>query len=453
MKRQQKRMILMLILSGLLAGCAAEPQQSDTAVKKEEKEAETEKETVSFAEELPRDYEGTLTMWGWDTAYYQTITEAFRKKYPNVTFEYKSVEHKDTPQKYETALITGGELPDIAWSVIDSRGEVFELDMWEPLEQEPYGFQLSEVYEYLHPHLINSKGDVCGIEQSLSPAGLAYRRDLAKKYLGTDDPQELEAMMPDWESFIQKGKEVYEKSQGKVYMWYGLGDIKQFVQEQSDQAWVEDGKIDVQKNFGRSIEMIGRFRDEKVSDNLVAWTPAWNEALRGDEHIFTACATWSIKFSIESNDPQQKNLGRWGLMSAPEGNANWGGTAMGITKTCKDKRLAWEFLKFATLSTEGARALNSMGLMTIAKKPYEEDPSLKSYKSRWFGDQDLGVYYMEHIIPSIRTRALTLQDGTINDCLSLVLSALNEDPDLTVEESMELLKEELKKELPDLEIQ
>lgn len=70
-------------------------------------------------------------------------------------------------------------------------------------------------------------------------------------------------------------------------------------------------------------------------------------------------------------------------MSAPEGNANWGGTSMGITKTCKDKRLAWEFLKFATLSTEGARTLNSMGLMTTAKKPYEEDPSLKSYKSRW----------------------------------------------------------------------
>ena len=44
------------------------------------------------------------------------------------------------PKKYETALIVGGELPDIAWSVIDSRGEVFEFDMWEPLEQEPYKF-------------------------------------------------------------------------------------------------------------------------------------------------------------------------------------------------------------------------------------------------------------------------------------------------------------------------
>ena len=114
-------------------------------------------------------------------------------------------------------------------------------------------------------------------------------------------------------------------------------------------------------------------------------------------------------------------------MSAPEGNANWGGTSMGITKTCKDKRLAWEFLKFATLSTEGARTLNSMGLMTTAKKPYEEDPSLKSYNSRWFGNQDLGIYYMDHIIPNIKTRALTPQDGMIHDSLSLVLNALNQD--------------------------
>lgn len=229
---------------------------------------------------------------------------------------------------------------------------MFEFDMWEPLEQEPYNFRLSEVYEYLHPHMINSKGNVCGIEQSLSPAGLAYRRDLAKKYLGTDDPEELEKMMPTWEAFIQKGKEVYEKSNGEVYMWFSLEDIRQFTQEQSDMVWVNDGKINVENVFGRSLSLVTRFRNEHISDNLITWTPAWNEALREDRHIFTACATWSVKFSIESSDPQQKNLGRWGLMSAPEGNANWGGTSMGITKTCKDKRLAWEFLKFATLSTE-----------------------------------------------------------------------------------------------------
>ena len=51
--------------------------------------------------------------------------------------------------------------------------------------------------------------------------------------------------MPTWEAFIQKGKEVYEKSNGEVYMWFSLEDIRQFTQEQSDTAWVSDGKIDV----------------------------------------------------------------------------------------------------------------------------------------------------------------------------------------------------------------
>lgn len=390
MRKIGRILTVMFLTGGLMTGC--QKKQTVVLPEKEQKEEATETESknketqeISFDEELPKDYEGTLTMWGWDTDYYQTV-------------------------------------------------------------------RLSEVCEYLHPHMVNSKGNVCGIEQSLSPAGLAYRRDLAKKYLGTDDPEELEEMMPTWEAFIQKGKEVYEKSNGEVYMWFSLEDIRQFTQEQSDTAWVSDGKIDVKNVFDRSISLATRFRDEHISDNLIAWTPAWNEALREDEHIFTACATWSVKFSIESSDPQQKNLGRWGLMSAPEGNANWGGTSMGITKTCKDKRLAWEFLKFATLSTEGARTLNSMGLMTTAKKPYEEDPSLKSYKSRWFGNQDLGIYYMDHIIPNIKTRALTPQDGMIHDSLSLVLNALNQDENLSAEEAEELLREELQKELKDITV-
>lgn len=443
-------MLSILTAAELLTGC----RQKETPAFHRQTESQQEMtESISFDEPLPQDYEGTLTMWGWDEDYYRTVTEAFREKYPNVKFVYTHVEHKDLPQKYETALIVDGELPDIAWSVIDSRGEVFELDMWEPLEAPPYNFDISEVYEYLHPHMVNTKGNVCGIEQSLSPAGLAYRRDLAEQYLGTGEPEELEQMMPDWESFIQKGKEVYEKSDGKVYMWFSLGDIRQFTQEQEKMSWNDGENIDVERIFGRSFKLVERFRDEKVSDSLIAWTPAWNAAFQEDGHIFTACATWSVKFTIESHDKKGEGTGRWGLMSAPEGNANWGGTAMGITRTCRDKRLAWEFLKFAALSTEGAEALNTMGLMTTAKKPYEENPKLKSYKSTWFGEQDLGVYYMDRIIPNIRTRKLTPEDGLIHDSMSLILNAMNNDRSLTSKEALKMLSDELTAELPDFKVQ
>ena len=154
MRKIGRILTVMFLTGGLMTGC--QKKQTVVLPEKEQKEEATETESknketqeISFDEELPKDYEGTLTMWGWDTDYYQTVTQAFQEIYPNVTFEYTSVEHKDLPQKYETALIVGGELPDIAWSVIDFRGEVFELDMWEPLEQEPYNLRLSEVCEYL----------------------------------------------------------------------------------------------------------------------------------------------------------------------------------------------------------------------------------------------------------------------------------------------------------------
>ncbi len=438
-------MAICLALS--LAGCG----QGSEMVKTETPEIE-EKREIPFDEPLPHDYKGTLTMYSWDTAYYQTVTEAFQEKYPNVEFVSVPVEHKDLFMKYQTALLSGGELPDIGWAIIDSRGKVFELDMWEPLEQEPYNFDISQVYEYLHPRMVNYRGNVCGIEQSLSPAGLAYRRDLAKKYLGTDDAEELEKMMPDWDSFIEKGREVYEKSAGKVHMMFSLGDIRQFIQEQQEMSWTDGTEIDVEKIFGRSFRLIERFREANVSDSLIPWTPTWNDAFSQDEHIFATCAAWAVKFTIESHDTKGQETGRWGIMSAPEGNVSMGGTAMGITKTCKDKRLAWEFLKFATLSAEGAKAINSMGLMTTARRPYEEEPELKSYKSAWFGEQDVGIYYMDKIIPNIKTRAMTAEDSTIHSCLSLATNVMNEDRSVTCEDVFLELRKQLAEELPDFTV-
>lgn len=128
MRKIGRILTVMFLTGGLMTGC--QKKQTVVLPEKEQKEEATETESknketqeISFDEELPKDYEGTLTMWGWDTDYYQTVTQAFQEIYPNVTFEYTSVEHKDLPQKYETALIVGGELPDIAWSVIVSEGK------------------------------------------------------------------------------------------------------------------------------------------------------------------------------------------------------------------------------------------------------------------------------------------------------------------------------------------
>ena len=447
MRKLWTRGLAFLTCAGLLFACGKRGGEEE----KSSSNGTVSVQEVGYDEPLPSDYAGTLTTWGWDERYFSTMAEAFQRHYPNVEFQFVKIQNKNIVELYETELIMGGELPDIAWAIVDTRGEAFELDMWEPLELEPYRFQLSEVYECLHPRLVNAKGHVCGIEQSLSPAGLAYRKDLAKQYLGTDVPEELEALLPDWESFLEKGREVYTASGGQVVMWSGLGDVRQFLQEQVELPWTDGASIDVEAVFGRTMRLICRFRDEHIANDLVAWTPAWYHAFGQDDHIFSPCATWSVNM-IKQNDPEGEYAGHWGLMSAPEGNAHWGGTAMGITKTCQDKRLAWEFLKFATLSTEGAEILNSMGLMTAAKAPYLEKPELKSYRNGWFGAQDIGVSYMDKIMPNMNVRPLTPDDGIIFERLGLILNVLNADPNMTAENALDTLRKELSREFPDFSI-
>ena len=68
--RKIGRILTVMFLSGgLMTGC--QKKQTVVLPEKEQKEEETETESknketqeISFDEELPKDYEGTLTMWG-----------------------------------------------------------------------------------------------------------------------------------------------------------------------------------------------------------------------------------------------------------------------------------------------------------------------------------------------------------------------------------------------------
>ncbi|MFV0499760.1 MAG: ABC transporter substrate-binding protein [Bacilli bacterium] len=408
---------------------------------------------VSYDEPLPEDYEGTLTIWGWDDPYYNAITAGFNELYPNVTFEYTPMANGDSLQKYQTAVASATELPDLPWAIVDSRAKLFELDMWEDLSAEPYNFDINDVYDYTHQKLLNSASEVCGIEQNLSPAGYAYRKDLALEYLGTDDPEELEAMLSTWDDFAAKGAEVYEKSGGTVFMLQGPSDAQQFAREQDGKSWIEGDVIKVTDAIRNSLEIAVELRDNNATDNLEAWSPAWYASFGEGKHIFTGCATWSVPFNIEPNDPEGETTGHWALMSAPGGNISWGGTTTGISKTCEDKRLAWEFIKYSHLSTEGAEVLNSIGYLTSAKQPYIDNPDLKVVKSLWFGDQDLGVVYFDEIIPEIKPRAMNIDDNIIHETLNLVTTSLNNDSSMTADDAVAQLEEELEIRLPDYNIE
>jgi multiple sugar transport system substrate-binding protein len=399
---------------------------------------------------ISKDYSCTLTTWGWDENYWKHVTAAFNKIYPNIKFDFTPVANGDYLQKLQTSLAAGTPLPDIPWAIIDSRGRAFELDMWEPLNKAPYNMNSKDVFDYLLPIMKNSKGDICGIEQGINPAALAYKRDLAKKYFGTDDPAKLSKFLPDWNTFITKGKEVVAKSDGKVFMMQGIGDIYQIVRDQNPTPWVTKGNtVYATKIFKPVLARVIQFRDARIQDKLAAWTPAWYASFGQDKYIFAGCAIWTPQYVIQPNDPNGK--GNWGLMRAPGGNFSWGGTTLGISKQCKNKLAAWEFVKFATLTIDGAKAAHEVGFLTSYKAAYK-NPEFASIKNEWFGSQDIGNYWINDVAPNIKIRPMSKYDNVIKDSLDLMVSSLNNDTKMTLEEATKRLVVEIKNRAPELNV-
>ena len=391
-----------------------------------------------------------ITLWGWEDAAFAEAITRFNKEYPNIEVIYTPVGSSEYVQKLQTALTTGTPLPDVACLEIDSRGKLFELDCWENLENGEYDFDRNEIVDYLIPLMTNPDGEIVCIDWQLCPSGIAYKRDLAKEYFGTDDPDELEALLPDWDAFIKEGVRVKEETDGAIKMFAGLGDINRIVFNQVTEPIVQDGNIYMDDSFGRLFDIQAQMRDAGIVGNLEIWSPAWASSFADDTHIFYPCSTWVPYFFIEANDPE--GSGNWGLMTAPGGGYSWGGTAFAITEQSENKQAAWTFIKWMLLSEAGIQFNDEVtGYPTPLKAKYE-DPAYISATDEFFGGQNLKEKFFKDLMVDMEVRPLSPYDVAFWDIVGLETINLNSDPNLTAEGALEQAKQEIRNKIPELEI-
>jgi multiple sugar transport system substrate-binding protein len=402
-------------------------------------------------EKKPEDYKGTISMWGWDEVTMKGVIPEFNKVYPNIKIDFVPVSSGNYTQKVQTSVASNMELPDILWQEYKQRGVLYQMDIWEDLRQAPYNFDTSSVFDYCIP-ATSKDNKTLGIEWFVNAAGLAYRKGPAKQYLGTDDPVELKKILSSWDAFIEKGKEVKAKSNGKVFMFASVEDAMTVISgntfEAQPSVFDENNRMDLDKTFGTAFDTIVKMRDAGIIDKLSQWSPAWNNAISKDNHIFYPGATWTPHYIIEPNDPNGE--GKWGLMISPGPAFNWGGTAMGITKASKNKDLAWQFIKWFLLSTDGAKVSRDVSAYFSNFKKAYDDPGYAKYTNKFFGNQDLGDVWINQITPRIKNSNINKYDALVQEVSTTTVQALFKDHSLTKEEALEKLKNELLAKAPDL---
>lgn len=386
---------------------------------------------------------GTFTMWAWDEAALTGCMDQLHEVYPDVNVDYLNVVNEEILQKMQTTIASGMAIPDLFWSDGENRGKFQNMGILCNLEEE-FGFDPSLIFDFLKPLSTDADGNWVAIPSNCAVAGLSYQRDLAEQYLGTSDPDELEALLPDWDAFIAKGKEVDEKSNGAVRMLPSASDAYQIISLQNSTSYVADSAVDYTNALQPTLDILFKMRDNNVFGDAEIWGTAWYASYSESKYIFYPTATWSVRWQVETNS--QPN-GNWGLMAAPGGSFVWGGANWVISKDSEEKDAAWAYVDWFSLSPEGAEYMQETCSWYTPLKSMYDGENLEAYGSNhsdWYGDQDIGLKLWTDIAQDdINMRQVGENDAVVNEIAQLIVKSIQSDSSFTSDKAKETFTTEL----------
>ena len=222
----------------------------------------------------------------------------------------------------------------------------------------------------------NSAGVQKGLSWQSTPGVLMYRASLAEKYLGVKTPEEMQAKVADWDTFLETAEELKTASNGEVKMIIGSGDIWNAYQYQRSEPWVVDGKLVIDDELLDFEELVKTMEQDDLTHKGGAWSEPWFAGMRGE--LPTLCyflPTWGLHYTLKpncvagwdaENPDSEENIknatengtyGDWRITDGPVAYS-WGGTWMGINAakaaTADDAKKAamHDLIKFFTLDDD-----------------------------------------------------------------------------------------------------
>lgn len=369
--------------------------------------------TGSAAEaETNTDLSGTLEVWGWTTDPQYQI-EAFEKAYPNVTVNYTMI-GTDYDTKMQTIVDNRTEGPDVFYADVKTVKNYIESDAWETLTDDPYNIDVSDSEDYTVKLGSDSDGNVKALSYQATPGGFWYKRDLAKKYLGTDDPDEISEMLSTTEGMLDVAEKLKEGSNGETHMFASYKDLWQFANYgMRSVAWVDGNKFQMDDYIPEFFDLAKTVRDNGYDAKIDTWSEAWYASCADDSVFGYAEPTWGLQYVIQTGAPDSE--GNWGIASMPAAYFN-GGSYLGIYQESQNKELAAEYVKFVCTNKDFlAQYAKDKGDYTSLKSVNKEIAD-SGYEESWCAGQNTFKFFSDQM-DKINTDIVTKYDDTIGNLM------------------------------------
>ena len=177
------------------------------------------------------------------------------------------IEPADYPTKVQTALLAGEKEPDIIVGEPKMLEDFFDAGFFEDLNQAPYNAQdyADQIVDYVWQVGQDDDGIQRAISYQITPAGIYYRRDIAKEVFGTDDPDEVGKLFKDYPTILETAQTLKDAG---YRIFSSDAEMNVF---SGDSAWVVDGTLNVEYKNGLyigKIKLQGRKHSMQILKSL-----------------------------------------------------------------------------------------------------------------------------------------------------------------------------------------
>jgi cellobiose transport system substrate-binding protein len=326
---------------------------------------------------------------------YDDLVKQYEASHPGTTIELrKTAQLGDYRPKLVRYLATNKGAGDVV-ALEEGILNEFKINPNNWVDLKPIvGDKSGQYIDWKYQAGFTADGKLMGLPTDVGGLAVCYRRDLFQAAGLPTDRDQVSALWPNWDGFIQTGQK-YRTATGKAMLdsvttafsaklFQGGNPL---FYDQSDNV-VVDTSPSVKAAWDLATSMV----DANITAKAKTWSDAWSAGFKNGTFAVTFCPSWMQ--GIVKGNSGDENSGKWDLASVPGGAGNWGGSWLSVPTQSKHPKEAAKLAEFLTSATSQVAAFKKAGPLPSNLEALK-NPDFINYTNPYFNNAPVGKIFGE----------------------------------------------------------
>ncbi len=364
----------------------------------------------------------TLTVNFWGDFGLQDLATEYEKANPNVKIRLNAGDYAQQHQNLQKFLVANQGAPDIAaideGFIVQFRNQADKFMNLNEMGADKYE---AKYLDWKWQQSLAPDGTQIGLGTDIGGLAMCYRRDLFEKAGLPTERDEVSALWPDWDAFIETGKRYVEGSGGQKFVDAATNVFNPVLAQQEVGYFTENEELALEGGPKVAWDTATKVLEADISANLAAFTPEWNNAFKTGKFAALACPAWMMGY-IQGQAPKTK--GQWDIADIPGEGGNWGGSFLTVPKQGKNVEEAYKFIEYAVQPDNQIKIFKKVGNLPSQPALYDE-PAVKGFKNPFFNNAPVGEIFTKTAL-DLRPQYLGKRNGQVRTAVDNVLSKVQQ---------------------------